>query len=336
MVSLGSSCCNRSRTKACLVGEHAPGNTPAHGGQHRSYDRTTNTTGNCIRSKSHAENLSNTCRQSRSIDNNNNHSGYKIESSHSRNNHAGNSTDAADAPKQHRQAAGNKNHAYNHRTKAKACLKGGRNGICLSHIADTERSTNSKEGKQASQGTADSLVAKAVLHSVHRPTGHLAYAIGLPVLYCQHGLTILGGKTKSCGNPHPYQGTRTAQHHGRGNTYDIAGAHSSGKSRHQRLERADITSTIITLADNHLDCIRKIAPRQKLQPHCQENTRPHQECQHHRPPDKIINICHQRHQIHKALPPNIPGSLTTSCRNTHLATTKILILPPQKPIYNSQ
>ena len=93
MVSLCSSCCDRSRTKTCFVREYTAGNTPTHCSQHGSDDRTANTTSNSIRCKSHTEDFRNACRQCRCINYDNNNRHYKVEGCHCRNDNTGYSTD---------------------------------------------------------------------------------------------------------------------------------------------------------------------------------------------------------------------------------------------------
>ena len=192
-------------------------------------------------------------------------------------------------------------------------------GIGLGHIPDTEGSDDSKHGKKKSHKKSCSFILKPVLHGKHGAALHFPFCIHFTELKAKHTFGKLGRQAEAGGNPHPYQSARTAGKHGGRHAHDISRADGRGKRRHQRGKRRNISRSPICFTGfpgkHAFHCIRQIAPCTEIQVCRKVNSCTHEQTQHHRPPDKAVNVpddlIHCRH-IHFVFPFTFSNILSTT------------------------
>ena len=292
MVSAGRSRSNRSGAHAGLVGEDAARDAPAHGRQHRSDDGAADAARHRVKGKRHAENLGDARRNCGNIRENGDDRRDEVKDRHERHDDAGYQADAVDATYEDQKRKDGDDRARYRRRNAEAGMDGRGDGVRLRHVADAEGREH-REQREERRHDAAQRAADTVLHRVHRAAGHFADAVRLAVFDGQHRFAVFRGKPEQGADPHPDEGAGAAEHHRRRDADDIAGADGGGERRHQRLERRNVALMLFLLLENHADCVKEIAPGQKLQPDGQENSGADQERQHDRPPDKIVHIIEQ-------------------------------------------
>ena len=97
MIRAGRRCRNRRGTHACLVGEHATGDAPTHGGQHRGDDGAADAAGHSFKGEGHAENLGDSRRNGGNIREDGDDRRDEIKYRHERDDDAGHHADTVDA-----------------------------------------------------------------------------------------------------------------------------------------------------------------------------------------------------------------------------------------------
>ena len=324
--------CNRRGAHARFIRENAARNAPTHRSEHRSDDGAADAARYCVKGKRHAEDLGDARRNGRNVQADGDNRRDEVKDRHKRNDDTGHFTDAVNAAHKDQKRKDRNDCADNGGGNPETRMKRRSNRIRLRHVADAERRADGKEREERRHDTAQ-RAADSVLHRVHRAARHLADAVRLTILDRQHRLAVFRRKAEERAHPHPDQSARAAEHHRRRDADDIARTDGGRKRGHQRLERRDIALVLFLFLKDHADRIKKIAPRQKLQPNRQENARADEKRQHDRPPDEVIQIVQHLLNIHSVHPIAKPGKKNTpvhSIRKKRVFVKPLSLFPAKR------
>ena len=319
IISSGRSGGNSGRTEAGFIGKTAAGHAEADRIHHGNGYRTDYTAFHSSRIKSHHKNEVQSVRYVFKIQRDTEEPRSNVENCHSGNDEGRYSGNGSNPSDNDRQCENRKDDTYNFIGKAESGTHRRGDGIGLGHIPDPKRSDDSKHGKQKAHTESCSFIFKPVLHGKHGAALHFPFRIHFAELKAKHTFRKLGRQAEAGGNPHPYQSARTAGKHGGRHAHDISRADGRGKRRHQRGKRRNISRSPICFTglpgEHAFHCIRQIAPCTEIQVCRKVNSCTHEQTQHHRPPDKAVNVPHNlihcRH-IHFVSPFTFSNILSTT------------------------
>ena len=228
----GSSSGNSCRAQAGFIGEAASGNAVTHGVHNGDGNGAEDAAADSLRIEGHHEDQIEAVRYVLDINKNADNACDDVEHSHTGNNDRGNFGNCLDTAYDDDERQDGQNHAADFQRNAEDCLHSSGNGVCLGHVADTERSDDREECEEETEGAAGHFMFEAVFHGEHGAALHFTFGIHFTVFNSQHAFGEFGGEAEACGNPHPYQGAGAAGEHGGGNAYDIAGADGGSQGSH--------------------------------------------------------------------------------------------------------
>ena len=228
----GSSSGNSCRAQAGFIGEAASGNAVTHGVHNGDGNGAEDAAADSLRIEGHHEDQIEAVRYVLDINKNADNACDDVEHSHTGNNDRGNFGNCLDTAYDDDERQDGENHAADFQRNAEDCLHSSGNGVCLGHVADTERSDDREECEEETEGAAGHFIFEAVFHGEHGAALHFTFGIHFTVFNSQHAFGEFGGEAEACGNPHPYQGARAAGEHGGGNAYNIAGADGGSQGSH--------------------------------------------------------------------------------------------------------
>jgi len=142
---------------------------------------------------------------------------------------------------------------------------------------------------------------EAAVERIHRSADHGPVFTLHAVLDRNKGLCIFGGDAEDAGQPHPEDGSGTAEGDGRSDADDVAGADGRGKSGRQRTELRDVAFCIGVFLKGHFNRLEDVFLDETC-PDCHVDVCSEQHDDERPSPKEIIDRTDDRRKVHMFSP----------------------------------